>query len=525
MVIRHQQRAVLHDQHVHRPPDILVVLQEAGHERHPGFHAAVPVELHGDDVAADLLRLVPRAVPRDEDRVAVFLGEHGAGVEAHAKRGRMRPEQRNRLLELVARTAPTHLAVGEIPLMAVREAEVLTDLGDAVELVIGQVFRQPVAAVVGEVELLRRRMPVEADRVAHAARDHLGSTAVEADAADLPVGLRRLADVAGRADIYIELLIRPETHELPAVRLMIEEVAVDDGRLSRIVDLVLDALQLGNARALGDVERALVEGEAVRPIQARGNDLDLALAARLGDRIDLVEQAVADEDGALVAEPQGAGVGDPAGIDLDLEALGQLELPDRQLVLGGRNWWRRDAAQLGVDLGIGNVGTARDRARLRLVNRHRGAGRRRLSGRPRCRLLSCGGRCRQQGAGGGDAKTLDGADMSNHAVLPGGDAQTGKRRSISTIAEKPRARPAPSATTLLLAGHARAAVADAVDRSVPVVGDEQRAVLQHLDVDRPPDIAVVLEEAGEERLDRLHGAVLLESYDGNVAAELLAPIP
>src|SRR5262249_24247666 len=71
-----EQRAVLQDQGVDRPADIVVVLQEAGQERLPGLNRAVLVELHHDDVAADLLGLVPRAVAGDEDRVAVLLGEH-----------------------------------------------------------------------------------------------------------------------------------------------------------------------------------------------------------------------------------------------------------------------------------------------------------------------------------------------------------------------------------------------------------------------------------------------------------------
>ena len=66
----------------------------------------------------------------------------------------MRAEQRDRLLVIVARAPPAHLAIREIALVAIREAEMLADRGDAIELVFGQVFRQPVAAVLGEVELL-----------------------------------------------------------------------------------------------------------------------------------------------------------------------------------------------------------------------------------------------------------------------------------------------------------------------------------------------------------------------------------
>jgi hypothetical protein len=46
-----------------------------------------------------------------------------------------------------------------------------------------------------------------------------------------------------------------------------------------------------------------------------------------------------------------------------------------------------------------------------------------------------------------------------------------------------------------------------------------------LHVDRPPNICVVLEEAGEERLDRLHSAVLVQFCDHDVATDFLRLIP
>src|SRR5262245_4106429 len=71
----------------------------------------------------------------------------------------------------------------------------------------------------------------------------------------------------------------------------------------------------------------------------------------------------------------------------------------------------------------------------------------------------------------------------------------------------------------------RAAVGDAIDRAGVVVGDEQRAVLHHLHVDRPADIAVVLEEAGHERLERLDAAVTVERDVDHIAANLARLVP
>src|SRR4029077_17744405 len=97
---------------------------------------------------------VPRAVAGDEDLVAIFGRENGAGVEPHAERRGVRAHQRDRPYKFTAAMAPAEFGIGNIALIAIRRAEMLADLGDAVELVVGDIFRQPIAAVVGEVELL-----------------------------------------------------------------------------------------------------------------------------------------------------------------------------------------------------------------------------------------------------------------------------------------------------------------------------------------------------------------------------------
>ena len=174
------------------------------------------------------------------------------------------------------------------------------------------------------------------------------------------------ADIARCADVDVELAVRADGDELPAVRLMIGQVVVDDDELRRIVEVVLDLFELRDLGTFGDVQCAVVEGEPVRPIQPRGDDLHLAFAVPIGDGIDLVEHTVTDKHGPLVTEPQRARIGDAAGIDLDFEALGQLELGDRQLVRRCRKWRRRDAAQLGRHFGVGDVGTPGHRGGLRL---------------------------------------------------------------------------------------------------------------------------------------------------------------
>src|SRR5262249_16154898 len=71
VVVGDQQRAVLHDQHIGRPTDIVVVLEETGNERLHRPEGAVRLELHQYKITSDLGAAVPGAVARDDDLVAV----------------------------------------------------------------------------------------------------------------------------------------------------------------------------------------------------------------------------------------------------------------------------------------------------------------------------------------------------------------------------------------------------------------------------------------------------------------------
>src|SRR5262249_35019366 len=149
------------------------------------------------------------------------------------------------------------------------------------------------------------------------------------------------ANVARRADVEIELVVGPYGQEFPAVRSIARQVVVDDRRLRRVVELIGDPVDLRNLVDLGDVKRAVVEGEAVRRVETAGDRLDLFLAVLVGDGVDLVDVAGADIHVAPVIDPQRAGIGDPGGIDLDVEAFGQGQPGHRQLVDGGGDRQRR----------------------------------------------------------------------------------------------------------------------------------------------------------------------------------------
>src|SRR5262249_56833414 len=115
------------------------------------------------------------------------------------------------------------------------------------------------ADVVGEIESLCPRVPTEPPRLAHPGGGHLGAAAIEIDPPYLSIGLRRLANIARRADVYVKLAVRPQGHEFPAMRLMVEKVAVDDHGLGRIVQVIFDFFQLANFGPLAHAERTLVK--------------------------------------------------------------------------------------------------------------------------------------------------------------------------------------------------------------------------------------------------------------------------
>ena len=198
-----------------------------------------------------------------------------------------------------------------IALVAIRLAEILAELGDAIELVVGQIFRKPIAAIVGEIQFLGLWIPIEADAVADPERYDFGIAAVEIDAAQLAVILVMQHIVARLTDFHIELVVGTDRQEFPAVRFVLRQIAVDDGGLGRGVELVVDVFNLRNLRQFGDVERA-VFGDAIGPIKARDQDMDLALAVLIrGDGIDLVLQARADKTVPLLLSASERALGMP----------------------------------------------------------------------------------------------------------------------------------------------------------------------------------------------------------------------
>jgi hypothetical protein len=170
-----------------------------------------------------------------------------------------------------------------------RVAEVQAGARGVVELVVGLVVPHPVAPVIGEVEFPGRRMPVHTHAVTDAAREGFEAAAVGAQPDDLGVGVRRQTDVAGRPDVEVELAVGAEGEELPPVRLVLRQPVVDHDGLRRIVEPILDPLEFQDPAQLGDVEGAILEGDAVRAMEPLGDELDLAPVALVHDRVHVAD--------------------------------------------------------------------------------------------------------------------------------------------------------------------------------------------------------------------------------------------
>jgi len=79
----------------------------------------------------------------------------------------MSAHQRDWRSEIAAGMSPPEFGVSDIALVAIRYAKIFPDSTKPIKLVLGHVLGHPVAAIIGEVELVRERTPIEAHGVAH----------------------------------------------------------------------------------------------------------------------------------------------------------------------------------------------------------------------------------------------------------------------------------------------------------------------------------------------------------------------
>ena len=208
-----------------------------------------------------------------------------------------------------------------------------------IQLVARHVVTHVVPAVVRKPQLAGLRMPVEADRVAHAAGEHLEPRAIRLHAKNRRVArivLFLVADIARAADRYVEQTVRSKGDELLPVMRVFRQCVVHDDRLARRLEPRLDVVELHDAVDLAHVESAIAERDAARLVQPLGNGDDLiglVVAVLIDHGVDRVAGglvAAANEDGAFAAEGHLAGIGDAGGKQLDLEPGRHLDLLERQ---------------------------------------------------------------------------------------------------------------------------------------------------------------------------------------------------
>jgi hypothetical protein len=128
--------------------------------------------------------------------------------------------------------------------MAEWKAEVQAGLPGDIELVVRHVVAEQVATIIGEPQLARLRIPIEADGVAHALGEHFKVR---------PVGLhpqygrchrRREADVACRTHRHVQQIVGSEGDKLPRVSLArIRQIITDDNRGRRRVEVLFDVIE------------------------------------------------------------------------------------------------------------------------------------------------------------------------------------------------------------------------------------------------------------------------------------------
>src|SRR5262249_15657876 len=124
---------------------------------------AIVFELDAHYPVADLAAAVPGTVLGNEDGVAVFRGEQGVRVKAHAQRRDVGPELYRRALKFRARALAAECGIGYVARVTVRIAEMQTRTRRVIQLVVRDIVTHQVASVIGEPQLLGLRMPVETD--------------------------------------------------------------------------------------------------------------------------------------------------------------------------------------------------------------------------------------------------------------------------------------------------------------------------------------------------------------------------
>ena len=241
----------------------------------------------------------------------------------------MRLEIDHRIGDRFGRWLTGELGIGLAWGVDVWVAEMPIALRRAVELVGRDQVAQLVATVVSEEQLARQRMPVEPDRIAHAASEHLELVAVRAQPHDRAFEAPHLADVARRADGDVQPPVGAEAGIPPAVVAKVREHA------RRHHDLALPGAIEAADLVLLDHEQRAIGGERqavghLEPARELDHLVGEAIALRIADGEHLVAPRPDVDAAPLLGDDQRARPGH-FGKDLDRKSGRCAQPTQRQL--------------------------------------------------------------------------------------------------------------------------------------------------------------------------------------------------
>ena len=276
---------------------------------------------------------------RDEQLATVTGRKQVAGIESQPQRRDM-SAQRERGLRIVRTRLPlAELRVGCVALVAIRVAKVHSGLRRVVQFIARHVIPHQVPAVVGQPEFCRIGMKGQANAVPEPLGIYLHATAISRYPPDLRIsGL--IANIARRAEGYVEQTVRAKAQVLPSVMGFIRKSIADNRRLGRLIQPVLDIVVTQDTVHRADIKRTLPEFDAGRHTQIFIHQVDMVgnvIAITIHYCMYLAGLPGACKHGALVAQSELPRVLYSRCVDIDTEPFGQFN--QRKLVrnvTGGR---------------------------------------------------------------------------------------------------------------------------------------------------------------------------------------------
>ena len=240
---------------------------------------------------------------RDDCRVPVGRRKHVAGVEADANGRHVRAERQSRRLDRRAGALRAELGIYDVPLMAIRKAEVQAGLRRNIQLVTRHVISESIAAVFGEPELPCHRVPIEPYAVAHALCEGFPYQFRRASFArwqtrTVPTGRRC---TGAPTDMY-SMSSGPKAMNFQVWPPWVWQVIAQRDRRRRCIEAFFDIVEPQEPARGCDVQRAVPHRDAIGLIEAARNITTrsaLRSPSRSTNGVHLADILRSDEHGPL----------------------------------------------------------------------------------------------------------------------------------------------------------------------------------------------------------------------------------